>query len=126
MRSAANWLLLVATALAPVLPVQARDLVTVRLIAFNDLHGHLEPGENSIAVPDPRDTAQSIALRTGGVAHLATAVRRLRAEQAASVLISTGDLIGASPPESALLQDEPAIMFMNSLSTCRYFNTSKK
>jgi len=31
MRSAANWLLLVATALAPVLPVQARDLVTVRL-----------------------------------------------------------------------------------------------
>ena len=116
MRSAAKWLLLVATALAPVLPVQARDLVTVRLIAFNDLHGHLEPGENSIAVPDPRDTAQSIALRTGGVAHLATAVRRLRAEQAASVLISTGDLIGASPLVSALFRDEPTIEVANALA----------
>jgi len=110
-----RWLLFAATALVLALPVQARELVAVRLIAFNDLHGHLEPGDNSIPVADPRDAAQSIALRTGGVAHLATAVRKLRAEQSASVLISTGDLIGASPLVSALFRDEPTIEVANAL-----------
>ena len=96
-------------------PLQARDRVAVRLIAFNDLHGHLEPGDNSISVPDPRDPAQRIGLRAGGVAYLAGAVRRLRAEQPASVLISTGDLVGASPLASALFHDEPTIEVMNAL-----------
>jgi len=97
------------------LPLQARELVAVRLIAFNDLHGHLEPGDNSISIADPHDPALRIALRAGGVAHLATAVRRLRAEQPASLLISTGDLVGASPLVSALFRDEPTIEAMNAL-----------
>jgi 5'-nucleotidase len=109
------WLLPLAIALALALPLQARELVAVRLIAFNDLHGHLEPGDNTIAMPDPRDPAQRIALRTGGMAHLATAARRLRAEQPASLLVSTGDLVGASPLTSALFRDEPTIEAMNAL-----------
>jgi 5'-nucleotidase len=109
------WLLPLAIALALALPLQARELVAVRLIAFNDLHGHLEPGDNTIAIPDPRDPAQRIALRTGGMAHLATAARRLRAEQPASLLVSTGDLVGASPLTSALFRDEPTIEAMNAL-----------
>lgn len=108
-------LLLAVIALAAFLPAQPRDLVSVRLIAFNDLHGHLEPGENSIGVRDPRDPAQRIALRVGGVAHLASAVRRLRAEQPASALVSSGDLIGASPLVSALFRDEPTVEVMNAL-----------
>ncbi len=115
LRSTPRWLLLAATAFALALPLQARELVAVRLIAFNDLHGHLEPGDNTITMPDPRDPTQRIALRTGGVAHLASAVRRLRAEQPASVLISTGDLVGASPLASALFRDEPTIEAMNAL-----------
>jgi 5'-nucleotidase len=87
----------------------------VRLIAFNDLHGHLEPGDNSIAVTDAKDPTRSVSLRAGGVAYLATAVRRLRAEQPASVLISAGDLVGASPLASALFHDEPTIEVMNAL-----------
>jgi 5'-nucleotidase len=110
-----RWLLVAGAVLALALPLQARELVTVRLIAFNDLHGHLEPGDNSIAMPDPREPTQRIALRTGGVAHLAGAVRRLRAEQPASLLISTGDLVGASPLASALFRDEPTIEAMNAL-----------
>ena len=98
-----------------VAPLHGRELVTVRLIAFNDLHGHLEPGDNSIAVPNPRDPAQRIALRAGGIAHLGSAVRRLRAEQPASLLVSVGDLVGASPLASALFRDEPTIEAMNAL-----------
>jgi 5'-nucleotidase len=94
---------------------QPRELVALRLIAFNDLHGHLEPGENALSVPDPRQPAQRAALRAGGVAYLASAVRALRAEQPASLLISTGDLVGASPLVSALFRDEPTIEVMNAL-----------
>jgi 5'-nucleotidase len=112
---APRWLLLAATLFALALPLQASELVAVRLIAFNDLHGHLEPGDNSIAIADPHNPAQRIALRAGGVAHLATAVRRLRGEQPASLLISTGDLVGASPLASALFRDEPTIEAMNAL-----------
>jgi 5'-nucleotidase len=101
--------------LACIAPLPARELAAVRLIAFNDLHGHLEPGDNSIAMPDPRDPAQRIALRTGGIAHLAGAVQRLRADQPASLLVSTGDLVGASPLASALFRDEPTIEAMNAL-----------
>jgi 5'-nucleotidase len=110
-----RWLLLAAAVTALALPLQARELVAVRLIAFNDLHGHLEPGNNSVSVPDPRDPARQIALRTGGLAHLASAVHRLRAEQPASLLVSTGDLVGASPLASALFRDEPTIEAMNAL-----------
>jgi len=117
---AATWpglrrLLLCVVALALAWPVHAGETVAVRLIAFNDLHGHLEPGDNAIAVPDPHDPAKQIALRAGGVAHLATAVRRLQAEQPASMLISSGDLVGASPLVSALFRDEPTIEVMNAL-----------
>ncbi|MCU0764680.1 MAG: bifunctional metallophosphatase/5'-nucleotidase [Burkholderiaceae bacterium] len=112
---ATRRLLLVALLLAVSLPAAASELVAIRLIAFNDLHGHLEPGDNSVSLPDPRDPARRIALRTGGVAHLASAVRALRKEQPASLLLSTGDLVGASPLVSALFRDEPTIEVMNAL-----------
>jgi len=112
---AALRLLLAVAVLALGLPSQAGGPVAVRLIAFNDLHGHLEAGDHAIAVPDPRDPARQAALRVGGVAHLATAVQQLRAEQPASVLISAGDLVGASPLTSALFHDEPTVEAMNAL-----------
>ena len=117
---AATWfglrrLLLCVAALALAWPLHASETVAVRLIAFNDLHGHLEPGDNAIAVPDPHDPARQVALPAGGIAHLASAVRRLQAEHPASVLISSGDLVGASPLVSALFRDEPTIEVMNAL-----------
>jgi 5'-nucleotidase len=113
-RTARSLLLgLLACCLAHAAP--ADELIPVRLIAFNDLHGHLEPGENSIAIADPRDPSRTIALRAGGAAYLAGAVRNLRAEQPASVLVSSGDLVGASPLVSALFRDEPTIEAMNAL-----------
>lgn len=87
--------------------------LTLRIIAVNDFHGHLEPGDNTIMVPHPADPARSVPLRSGGVAFIASRVRMLRAEAAHSVFVSSGDLIGASPLVSALFRDEPTIEAMN-------------
>ena len=106
---------LVALACPAASAASAAERVPVRIIAINDLHGHLEPGENSIAVPHPDDPTRAVALRAGGVAALATRVHQLRAEVAQSVFISAGDLFGASPLVSALFRDEPTIEAMNLL-----------
>jgi 5'-nucleotidase len=97
------------------LPLHAQSNVTVRIIAFNDFHGHLEPGENTIHVPDPDQPSRTVPLRTGGAAFLATRIQQLRAEQKHSMVVSTGDLIGASPLISGLFLDEPTIEVMNAI-----------
>lgn len=85
----------------------------VRLIAINDFHGHLEPGDNALAVPDPADATATLMLRAGGAAHLATLIAQLRAQQPAHLVLSAGDLVGASPLISALFHDEPTVEVMN-------------
>jgi 5'-nucleotidase len=89
--------------------------VPVRIIAFNDFHGHLEPGENAIDVPDPAHPARTKRVRAGGAAHLATLIARLRAERPGHVVVSSGDLVGASPLTSGLFHDEPTIEVMNAI-----------
>jgi 5'-nucleotidase len=103
-----------ATVVAPAIPSQD-TLLAVRLIAFNDFHGHLEPGENRIETPDPADASRTRSVRVGGAAHLATLIARLRAEQPHHVVVSSGDLVGASPLVSGLFHDEPTIEVMNAI-----------
>jgi 5'-nucleotidase len=106
----------IALALVAPSPASARGAtVPVRIIAFNDFHGHLEAGDNAVDVPDPSDPARSRPLRVGGAAHLATLIARLRAEQPQHVVVSSGDLIGASPLISGLFHDEPTIEVMNAI-----------
>jgi 5'-nucleotidase len=112
--------LLTRTALAIALLLAApaagcQDAVPVRIIAINDFHGHLEPGDNAVQVPDPDNPARTVSLRSGGAAHLAARIRQLRAEQTHSVVVSSGDLIGASPLISGLFLDEPTIEVMNAI-----------
>src|SRR5262245_29066474 len=68
--------------------------IELRIIAFNDFHGHLEPSDGTVQVTDPNDPARTVALRSGGAAYLATRIRQLRAEADNSLVISAGDLIG--------------------------------
>jgi 5'-nucleotidase len=107
-------LALLALAVLPASLAQGNH-VQVRVIAFNDFHGHLAPGENRIDVPDPADPARTRPLRVGGAAHLATLIARLRAEQPRHVVVSSGDLVGASPLVSGLFHDEPTIEVMNAI-----------
>jgi len=81
--------------------------VSVRLLAINDFHGHIEP---------PQGSSGSFAGQpAGGAAYLAAHLARLRAGHAHHIFVSAGDLINASPFASALFQDEPTIEVMNRL-----------
>lgn len=78
----------------------------VRVLAVNDVHGHL--------LPQPVRTAgvATPQLR-GGLAELATLVEQRRT--AASIFVGVGDLIGAGPLESALLEDEPTLIALGQM-----------
>jgi 5'-nucleotidase len=79
--------------------------VDVQLVGINDFHGNLEP---------PSGLVDGQA--AGGIEYLATHVRRLEANNPRrTVVVSAGDLIGASPLLSALFHDEPTIEAMNTL-----------
>jgi len=76
---------------------------TVKVIAFNDFHGNLQTPGLFSSVP------------SGGVDVLASYVANLKAQNPNNVVVSAGDLIGASPLISGLFHDEPTIETMNRL-----------
>jgi 5'-nucleotidase len=82
--------------------------ITVKLIAINDFHGYIEPSE-TFAQPDPADPTKTIREPVGGVAYLATVIAGLKAENPRNAVVGAGDMVGASPLNSALFHDEPAI-----------------
>jgi 5'-nucleotidase len=78
--------------------------VDVQVLAINDFHGNLEPpGGTFLGAP------------AGGAAYLATVIRQLSDGVRNNVVVSSGDLIGASPLLSALFHDEPTIEAMNQI-----------
>jgi len=85
----------------------------VKLLGFNDFHGHLDAGQKVAGRP------------VGGAGVL---VSYLRAAEAGiedqTIIVHAGDEVGASPPDSALLQDEPSISVLNLLanSSCSYMD----
>lgn len=84
----------------------------VRVIAFNDFHGNIDGTNLNFT-----STIDGIPARTpaGGVDYMAGLVQQLKAGAPNSVVVSAGDLIGASPLNSALFHDEPTIETMNRL-----------
>ena len=76
--------------------------VEVQLLAINEFHGNLEPPGGPIA-----------GIPAGGAEYLATHIRQLEATNRNTMVVSAGDLIGASPLLSALFHDEPTIEAMN-------------
>lgn len=83
--------------------------VTVKIIAFNDFHGQLEsPGALRINAATATPT-----LPVGGIDWMAGYIARAKSQNPNSVVVSAGDLIGASPLVSAFFHDEPTIETMN-------------
>ena len=74
--------------------------VQLRILAINDLHGHIATSSDSFG-------------GVGRADYLAANIGAARAEAENSILVSAGDLIGASPLISALFHDEPTIEAMN-------------
>ncbi|MDC8783607.1 bifunctional metallophosphatase/5'-nucleotidase [Roseateles koreensis] len=87
------------------------------IFSINDFHGNIQsqlPTPLSPRLPDAY-SGELKAQPAGGVAYLATAIRRLRAERANSLFVAAGDLIGASPQISSLLKDEPTLAALGQL-----------
>ncbi len=79
--------------------------VDLKVRGFNDFHGRLAEGSKVGGRP------------VGGAAVLASYLRAAQAgKEDRTLIIHAGDHVGATPPESALLQDEPSIQFVNLLT----------
>jgi 5'-nucleotidase len=118
---------------APDAPDAARE-VTVQILAFNDFHGNLRPPSpsNAVVVAKAGDPAigdagppiltdagvvdggpLNVQISAGGASYFAAHVKRLRAANPNTVLVSAGDMTGASPLISSSYADEPTIETMN-------------
>jgi 5'-nucleotidase len=87
-------------------PPQAAGPVHVRVLAINDFHGQLPAGQNL----DGEAAGSAPVLASYLEAALAD-------DGAAATLIALpGDVVGASPPESGLLLDEPTMLFFNNFA----------
>ena len=79
----------------------------LKIIAINDLHGNLESPGKFRASPD------SPEVPAGGVDYLAGYIEQLKSENPDNVVVSAGDLTGASPLASNLFHDEGTIEAAN-------------
>ena len=98
-------------------PVGRRDpTIDVKLLGLNDFHGQLSP--------------RTIGPRPAGGAAVLASYLQTAADQAEgpAFIIHAGDHVGASPPNSALLQDEPAVGVLNTLANkwCFPFGLQRK
>lgn len=94
-------------------PVDTTQLIDIHLLAFNDLHGHLDPPGTQTSIPT--DSGQSEKIATGGMAWLAGTVQQLRQQYPHHAVVSAGDMVGSSPLLSSYFLDEPTIEAANAL-----------
>jgi 5'-nucleotidase len=84
------------------------DQLPVQILAINDFHGQIIAGKKVNGRP------------VGSAPVLAAYLKKAQQQfPGFTFIVHAGDLVGASPPASALLQDEPAVMFMNLLGNSR-------
>lgn len=86
----------------------------VTIIGLNDFHGQLDPTVMTTdAVPSqkPENVVAAASVSVGGAPQLATMFDQEAASfpKRSTLLLAGGDNVGASPPNSALLQDMPTI-----------------
>ena len=96
----------------PLAKKEASSTFQISLLAFNDLHGNLEPPQLSV-----RETLNQVPtlVPAGGIAYMASAIAQLKAQNPHHAVVSAGDMIGASPLVSALFLDEPTIEAVNAI-----------
>jgi 5'-nucleotidase len=91
--------------------VVSAEPVSLRIIGLNDFHGNLEPLRRPMRVAVNAEEVQEVPV--AGAAYLASAVAKYRAQDENNMVVSAGDLIGASPLVSSIFLDEPSIGVMN-------------
>ena len=99
----------IALAYASVNPAGKKPPIHVQILSFNDFHGQISAG----LTIDGRAAGSAPVLW----AYLRDEQKRFDGE---TFFVHAGDLIGGSIPQSALLQDEPAVMLLNTLVKRRF------
>ncbi|KGP62791.1 5'-nucleotidase [Legionella norrlandica] len=86
-------------------PSPPSPTIALKILGINDFHGQISTGRMVNNEP------------AGGAAVLAAYLREAQSGMEDQTIITImGDLVGASPPSSGLLNDEPTILFINSLA----------
>lgn len=93
----------------------APETVQLRVIGFNDFHGHLEPATLTLSLPDATRPGTTQRVPVGGAAAMAGLVATLRAQVPHTVVVSAGDMVGAAPLVSTLFRHETTVELMNRL-----------
>ena len=94
-------------------PEAAPPTIDIHLLAFNDLHGHLEPPGLQAALPLANGQRHTTAV--GGMAWLAGTIDALRAQYPHHAVVSAGDMVGSSPLLSSFFLDEPTVEAANAM-----------
>lgn len=89
-------------------------LVYIKILAINDFHGQLPSDQTSNGRP------------VGGAPVLASYLKEAAGVFGPSntFIALPGDIVGASPPESGLLFDEPTLLFFNEFANSCYTGTN--
>ena len=112
-----SLIMVLALLLATVVSAGAQEsnTVNVQILALNDFHGNLQPPTSSSGCVPAVSGCPAPNTVAGGAEYLATHISALRATNPNTVVVSAGDLIGASPLLSALFHDEPTIEAFNQM-----------
>ncbi len=96
-------------------PAPVPATVSVKLIAFNDFHGHINPPRSPTRIVDPAQPGGTLDLPTGGIQYLSTLVTQLKTQNELNAVVGAGDLVSGAPLISALFHHEPSIELLNQL-----------
>lgn len=81
--------------------------INIKILAFNDFHGNL--------ITPALDPESSVKEQLGGIEALHHTVSSIKNKNPYTIVVSAGDLIGASPLLSSMLHDEPTMVAMDLL-----------
>ncbi|HSD37228.1 MAG TPA: bifunctional metallophosphatase/5'-nucleotidase [Rhodocyclaceae bacterium] len=115
MNTASPWALLLAALMVLTSLSASAEPVAVRLLAINDLHGQLLPPADPLLVREVTASGAARPVQAGGVAQLATLIKRLAAQSPNHLLVGAGDMIGNSPLNARLLREESTIAILNEM-----------
>ncbi|WP_440603209.1 bifunctional metallophosphatase/5'-nucleotidase [Bacillus sp. GB_SG_008] len=94
---------LISITLSSLFPTSKPSEIHVQIIGLNDLHGQINT------------TTMLHGQPAGRADYIASYIKSYKEQFPHTLLVHAGDMVGGSPPISALFQDEPTIEFLNML-----------
>ncbi|ULL16030.1 hypothetical protein DVH26_17205 [Paenibacillus sp. H1-7] len=91
--------------------------IKLQLLSVNDLHGKINDKYSEKSLNEDLDGDGIISATTfvGGMDYMAGAMKQREAANPNTFVIHGGDMVGGSPPISALFQDEPTVEIMEAM-----------